>query len=81
MFNFILKSAFIYSILLSMVFLILALNDYNNLIYARNNGLMDDSLVHQLSFFTNGTWFLISNIILVCSAGFGYIQGAKRNKN
>ena len=68
--NFMLSVIFVYAIVLSVIFGIFTLTDNYHLSHAVNVKDLDRELAHRINVLADGTWFMLANILGVCSLGF-----------
>ena len=61
-----------YAFVLSCLFGICTLVDYNQLNHAVLIQDLDREMAHRINVFADGTWFLLSNLMAVCAWGFRF---------
>ena len=61
---------FVYAIVLSVLFGMFTLVDTYHLNYAVKVENHDREMAHRINVFDDGTWFMLANILGVCSLGF-----------
>ena len=64
----------VYAFVLSILFGVFTLVDYNQLNYAVSVHDLDREMAHRINVFADGTWFLLSNLMAVCALGFRSIR-------
>ena len=60
----------IYALVLSCLFGVFTLVDYHQLNHSVVVQDLNREMAHRINVFADGTWFLLSNLIVVCALGF-----------
>ena len=60
---------FVYSVVLAIIFCVFTLVDQGQLDYAMLVKELDREMSHRINVFTDGTWFILDNVLGVCALG------------